>query len=262
MPTSTETASVTPIRVARTAAAAPVLASIGVTDPTELLGSALGDVVRETPLRRTGRIQLTGGGQAYLKTYAPGAGRAGKVAGRRAPAEAEWRALCRLQDAGFQVPGGLCAAWSDRGDRAPSFVLLAGVAAERLDDELGRAGGEAAEQWLVHVFAGWVRRFHDLAFQHRDLYACHVLVEPGWTAPPTLIDLARVRHGRRLSTRRRVKDLAALCYSLRGLLRRSLLLRLYLVYLDRPGLDRAGRRLLGRVLRKARRIAHHVPVYG
>jgi len=101
----------------------------------------------------------------------------------------------------------------------------------------------------VRAAADVARRLHAGGLVHRDLYLCHLFVPEG-RAEVTLIDLARVT--KTTSRRRRVKDLAALLHSARGLCTRTELWR---------GLKRygGGKRLARSVIRKARRIAGHVP---
>ena len=84
---------------------------------------------------------------------------------------------------------------------------------------------------------------------HKDVYLCHYFVAKGGDEF-TLIDLARVTKTR--SRRLRIKDLAALVHSAQGLCSRTDLMR---------GLKRYGgdKRLAKSVLKKARRMAKHVP---
>ena len=177
------------------------------------------------------------------------------------------------------MPAFLTAVWSSLGDQAASAVLIEAVQPGRpldllLEEETqgcGEQGLVSAEReaWLGRVLTALVARLHSNGFQHRDLYACHFL--EGRDSPLVLIDLARVRQTRRLSKRRRVKDLAALHYSLSRYLRAPLLLRLFFEYLrleylqlDDCGqhrLEKRERRLLRRILRKSRRISRHKPRY-
>jgi tRNA A-37 threonylcarbamoyl transferase component Bud32 len=101
----------------------------------------------------------------------------------------------------------------------------------------------------VRAVADLARRLHACGLVHRDLYLNHLFVAKGGDEI-TLIDLARVQRTRK--RRRRVKDLAALVMSARGLASRTDLLR---------GLRRygGGRKLARAVLRKAARMARHVP---
>jgi tRNA A-37 threonylcarbamoyl transferase component Bud32 len=101
----------------------------------------------------------------------------------------------------------------------------------------------------VRAVADLARRLHACGLVHRDLYLNHLFVAKGGDEL-TLIDLARVQRTRK--RRRRVKDLAALVMSARGLVSRTDLLR---------GLRRYGgdRKLARAVLRKAGKMARHVP---
>ncbi len=127
-------------------------------------------------------------------------------------------------------------------------------------DELLRAGEAPPEPWWLAELAPLVRRLHEAGFQHRDLYACHFLIPPErpW-GTPLLIDLARIR--RPLSGRRRVKDLAALAYSLREWRDREKMRELLLACLGRTESAAPARRLLARVESKIQRIARHRPKY-
>ena len=239
---------------------ARVLAELGLGRPRDLLRFSGGHVVRSTPHRETLEV-ATATGSCYLKRYRPGAGGVGRIARMQAPAAVEWQRLDQMRAAGIRVPDGLAAVWSDRGDREPSAVLLEGVAATPLDEALRNPGAGDAEAWLRRFLPPAIRRLHQAGFWHRDLYAAHLLVA-GFQGEPTLIDVARVRPAGRLSRRRRVKDLAALHFSLAPLLRPSLLLALLLGYLELPGLTSGSRRLLRSVLRKSARISRHAPKYG
>ena len=223
-----------------------------------------GEVVRETPLRRTTRVTDAAGSAYFLKRYEPGAARAGRIHRSRAPAEVEWSALESLPRLHISTPEPLVGLWTAAGDRGPSCLLMRGVDGVALDEAL--EAGAVSEAWLVDELASAVARLHIAGLQHRDLYAAHVFF-CGDEQRPCLIDVARVRRsiGGRLSRQRRVKDLAALAYSLGPRLRAPLLMRMLRRYQAAAGLTSARsahRRLVRRVLRKRRAIARHVPVYG
>jgi tRNA A-37 threonylcarbamoyl transferase component Bud32 len=124
-----------------------------------------------------------------------------------------------------------------------SSVRLEGLAP--MDDVWGTLDPRAA----VRAAADVARRLHAGGLVHKDLYLCHLFVAKGGR-DLTLIDLARVT--RTTSRRLRVKDLAALLHSAKGLCTRTQLWR---------GLKRYGgdKRLARAVLKKERRIAGHVP---
>ena len=93
------------------------------------------------------------------------------------------------------------------------------------------------------------RHLHSAGFWHKDLYLCHHFVARGGSEI-TLIDLARLT--RTTSRRLRVKDLAALAMSACGIFSRTDMM---------AGLKRYGgdRRLARAVLKKAARMARHIP---
>jgi hypothetical protein len=118
-----------------------------------------------------------------------------------------------------------------------------------LDDLWPRVAAAGRGRAKVHAVADLARRLHAGGLVHRDLYLCHLFARPG-DDRLVLIDLARL--AKSTSRRRRVKDLAALWHSARGLWSRADGMRA----LRRYGGDR---RLARAVLRKAARIARHVP---
>ena len=158
-------------------------------------------------------------------------------------ARREWENHRRMLAAGFRVPmpavGGVLA----DGRGLYSTRKLEGLAP--LDSVWS---GLDARRVVIDV-ADLARRLHACGLVHKDLYLNHIFAgEEGGDL--TLIDLARVEKSR--SQRLRIKDLAALYVSARPLVPRTLLLR---------GLRRYGgdKRLARAVLRKAARMARHVP---
>jgi tRNA A-37 threonylcarbamoyl transferase component Bud32 len=166
-----------------------------------------------------------------------------KITADAEAAAREWENHRLLMAAGFRVPqpavGGVLA----DGRGLFSTVRLEGL--RPMDDVWATLDPRRA----VRAVADLARRLHACGLVHRDLYLCHLFVAPGGDEL-TLIDLARLT--RTTSRRRRVKDLAALLATARGLCSRTDLWR---------GLRRYGgdRRLARRVLRKAARIARRVP---
>jgi len=238
-----------------------VLEGLGLTQARDLLSGGFGDRVRETPHRRTERIQVQQGGELFLKLYDPGAGRIGKVSRGEAPARVEWHNAERLHAEGVSIPEFLCAVWSPEGDRAGSAILIQGVEAGRPLDRLLEEEGLSPERqdWMETSLLPMILDLHGKGYQHRDLYACHLLVRN--LEPPVLIDLARVRHQDRLARRRRIKDLAALHFSLRSRLPEGYLEGWILRYGREAGLGPKSAALLNAVLRKSARIAAHRPRY-
>ncbi|PIE23001.1 MAG: hypothetical protein CSA62_09720 [Planctomycetota bacterium] len=234
------------------------LAALGLKSPAQLLDWQGQDPARSTPHRVTWPIAANGFA-GFLKRYEPGAGRIGKISRWRAPAEVEWDALQRAAAAGVSVPRPLAAAWSRPGQNAASVLLLEAVSgAERLD-HIARSWQKASPEqdlWLAERMLPQLFALHRAGLQHRDLYACHFLRDNS-SDQLVLIDLARLRHG--LRPRRRIKDLAALAYSLDGLIRHPQLLRLLRLYRDSLLPTHNLHRLAQAITRKAQRIASHRP---
>lgn len=158
-------------------------------------------------------------------------------------AEREWENHRTLMAAGFRVPqpaiGGVLA------DGRGLFATVRLPGLHPMDDVWATLDRRRA----VRAAADLARRLHACGLVHKDLYLCHLFVAEGGDEL-TLIDLARL--ARTTSRRLRVKDLAALVSSAKGLCSRADLMR---------GLRRYGgdRRLARAVLAKAARLARHVP---
>jgi len=132
----------------------------------------------------------------------------------------------------------------DRTD-PPSRLLSGRVDRIGLEDarwSVDRAGGEGEERRTVdapdqetasRLVMDWLEssgefgevaaiaaKLHGASAFHKDLYLCHLFVDPGLTAPAgrrlTLIDLHRMGTHRLTGGRWRVKDLAQLVYSTEG----------------------------------------------
>ncbi|MHC4955826.1 MAG: lipopolysaccharide kinase InaA family protein [Planctomycetota bacterium] len=158
-------------------------------------------------------------------------------------AKREWQNHRILMASGFRVPQPAVGGVTSDGRGLFSTVRLEGQ--YPMDDVWATLDRRVA----VNAVADIARRLHVSGLVHRDLYLCHFFVAKG--GPEfTLLDLARVTKSQ--SRRRRIKDLAALVHSSRGLCSRTDLMR---------GLKRYGgdKRLAKSVLRKARRMAKHVP---
>jgi len=158
-------------------------------------------------------------------------------------AKREWEAHRTLMAAGFPVPQPALGGVTEDGRGLFCSVHLDGLFP--MDDVWETLDRRKA----VRAVADITRRLHTGGLVHKDLYLCHCFVARGGEQV-TLIDLARVT--KTTSRRLRVKDLAALVHSSRGLASRTDLMR---------GFKRYGgdRRLAKSVLRKARRMAKHVP---
>jgi hypothetical protein len=108
---------------------------------------------------------------------------------------------------------------------------------------------------FIRRLAGFVRRFHETGYCHRDLYFSHIFHSD--TGVLSLIDLARAFKpflGRRFQ----IKDLAQLHYSAPGhSFSATDRLRFYLTYCDRKTLRPSDKSLVAAILKKAARMARH-----
>lgn len=166
-----------------------------------------------------------------------------KITADAREAQREWNNHRMLMAAGFRVPQPAVGGVLSDGRGLFSSVRLEGL--HPMDDVWGTLDRRRA----VRALADLARRLHACGLVHRDLYLCHLFVAPG-SDELTLIDLARME--RSTARRRRVKDLAALYWSARPLCSNTDLWR---------GLRRYGgdKRLARAVIRKARRMARHIP---
>lgn len=166
-----------------------------------------------------------------------------KIVNDPAEARVEWENHRMFMAAGFRVPqpavGGRLA------DGRGLFATKRLEGLFPMDDVWDTLDRRRA----VRAVADLARRLHGCGIVHKDLYLNHIFVAKGGDEL-TLIDLARVQRTRK--RRRRVKDLAALVMSARGLASRTDLLRGLRRYGGDLGLARA-------VLRKAEKMARHVP---
>jgi len=189
------------VREARPALPADLL------DVERVLTSATTRIVKDHG-RTTVAVVEGDGGAVVLKRFrdaAPLRIVEGLVLGSRALRVRE--AAARLRAAGFAAPEILAVLEHRRfGTTIGSCVIAAWVEGTPLD-ELWRARRGAARRALTTGFAGYLRGLHAAGIYPQDVRAANVLVTPD--SPPrfVLVDLDRVRRYRRLSWRRRRKNL-------------------------------------------------------
>jgi tRNA A-37 threonylcarbamoyl transferase component Bud32 len=157
----------------------------------------------------------------YIKRYGPPGfldeiRRWWRHGGALSPAEAEARNIQAARQAGVATMRDLdCRAGTEG-----SYLIttaVPGEALERCGEAFWRrlAADERAAAELAARLAELVRSLHAAGYVHRDLYASHVFLdERGGRFDLYLIDLARMFRPRWRRFRWRVKDLAALHYSL------------------------------------------------
>jgi hypothetical protein len=119
-----------------------------------------------------------------------------------------WKGAAVLRAAGFEAPEIVAVLERPRaGVPVWSCAVMRYVAGPSLD-ALWRARAGAARRRLTLAFADYLRRLHAAGIYSQDLRGANVLVPCEDPARFVLVDLDRVRRYRRLSWRRRRKNLA------------------------------------------------------
>ncbi len=118
-----------------------------------------------------------------------------------------WRGAARLADAGFEAPE-IVAVLERRRLAVPlwSCAVTRHVPGPSLDALWRMRAGDARRR-LAMAFADWVRRLHAAGIYPQDLRGANVLVPSEDPPRFVLVDVDRVRRYRRLSWRRRRKNL-------------------------------------------------------
>jgi hypothetical protein len=145
-----------------------------------------------------------------------------------------WRAAALMRGAGFAVPEPIAVLE----DRRLGLAVRSCAVSRWIDgtplDELWRARQGAARRCLTIGFADYLRRLHAAGLYPQDLRAANVLVAGENPPQFVLVDLDRVRRYRRLSWRRRRKNVVQVHRSVgRGAPRRESL-RFLQRYLGNP----------------------------
>lgn len=178
-----------------------------------------------------------------------------RSAGRR-----ELDALRSLASAGLPVPRAID--WAE--ERTRSTRVSVCVMERVPHEETLRARLEHASALERRALAGellaLVVRLHGRGFVHRDLYLQHVLIRSRDGAL-VLIDAGRTRQRESWRSRWHVKELASLLHSTPASVGPRERLRFLAGWLDARGIEGRARRRrwLARIVRKAARIAAHVP---
>jgi len=152
-----------------------------------------------------------------------------------------WQGATRMRAAGFPVPE-IIAILERRRLGAPtrSCAVARRVPGAPLD-ELWRARRGAARRALTIDFADYLRRLHQAGLYPQDLRGANVLVSSEAPATLVLVDLDRVRRYRRVSWRRRRKNLVQVHRSVGRGASRSEGLRFLRRYLGNASHDELGR---------------------
>ncbi|MHC4640121.1 MAG: lipopolysaccharide kinase InaA family protein [Planctomycetota bacterium] len=109
---------------------------------------------------------------------------------------------------------------------------------------------------FIAELAGFIRKFHDTDYRHRDLYFSHVFYSD--SGDFYLIDLSRAFRPIVRRQRFRIKDIAQLYYSAPGkYFSRTDRLRFYMNYTGRNKLTGKDKVFIRKVIHKAKRMARH-----
>lgn len=184
--------------------------------------------------RHTARVRFDsawGPLTVYLKRHErlPWPSRLGALvypSGRFTPAAAEAAHLAHARALGIAVPD-VVAAGEEIGPWGTlrSFLMVAELtgcdeshlAIPALAERLDPPAFARLKRELIAELAAIVARLHGASLFHKDLYLCHVFLDPALTDPPgrrlTLIDLHRLGRHRWTASRWRWKDLGQLLFS-------------------------------------------------
>jgi len=109
---------------------------------------------------------------------------------------------------------------------------------------------------FIAQLSGFVKKFHETKFRHRDLYFSHIFYSDNGEF--YLIDLARAFKPSVFAERFRIKDITQLYYSApAGYFSKTDRLRFYLGYTGQSKLTGKDKVFIRKVINKARRMARH-----
>lgn len=109
--------------------------------------------------------------------------------------------------------------------------------------------------------AGFVKKFHETGYRHRDLYLSHIFYSD--SGDFYLIDLARAFKPGIRRRRFRIKDIAQVYYSAPAkYFSRTDRLRFYITYTARNKLTGKDKTFIRKVINRAKRMARHDMKYG
>jgi tRNA A-37 threonylcarbamoyl transferase component Bud32 len=195
----------------------------------EVMAFQGGDMMRSVPGRSTLRIQLQrsdGSHQiAFLKRYDPTYLTPAKrvfrwcgLSSAQDEAQHEWNMIHVLRERGFLLPEPIACGQRKccrlGGLVTHSFLLTAEIPGGIAAHQYVKSLEVKARRHLLRQIGRLTHRFHSEGFAHKDYYLNHILVVPQPDEPKLyLIDLQRAIGPGRFHQRGRIKDLAALAYS-------------------------------------------------
>ncbi len=213
-----------------TAEEADILRRLGLDTVEGAFAFRDGEAMTKPNLGNRERIRIRAGQTAagpvvwYLKRYGPQslAGRVHTLVGGegRIPGRREARNIAAVRAAGVPTMRALAAGRGGWLGGCRSYVVMTAVPGEALERCLPgfyhRVDSRSAAMARFNAaLVELVRKLHAGGLMHRDLYASHIFMDETPGGPELfLIDLARVFRPRSRVFRWRVKDLAAMKYSL------------------------------------------------
>ena len=138
------------------------------------------------------------------------------------------------------------------------WLWMEDVGPESLDQWFARdvtLGGSEIRHELVSALTELLIRLHTRGVYHRDVRTSNLVWSPG--KEPILLDYGPVGFGRRVSTRRRIKNLAQINASLPDTIDGGLRERALSRYVKRVGADDAYETLHSEVVRISLERRHH-----
>ena len=125
----------------------------------------------------------------------------------------------------------------------------------------GTVANLKARRAFIARLGGFVKKFHDTNFRHRDLYFAHIFYSD--SGEFYLIDLSRVFRPMLFSERFRIKDIAQVYYSAAGrYFSRTDRLRFYIAYSGQTKLTDRDKAFIRAVVKKANRMTLHDVKHG
>lgn len=162
----------------------------------------------------------------------------------------EWKGILSFIEKGIPTAEPIAAARSSRG----TCIVLRGIQNYvRASELLAKFASEknfTSARYLIGQIAEIAGKIHSANFAHQDLYLLHFFVQ--WQDKKVyIIDLQRVIMQKKLSRRWRVKDLAQLNFSSKGLVSRTNKLRFWKKYCEICGLNPRDISLLKTIHKKS-----------
>ncbi|OGV50496.1 MAG: hypothetical protein A2X49_14905 [Lentisphaerae bacterium GWF2_52_8] len=163
--------------------------------------------------------------ETYIKRYQPtnfSAVISTMLSFKPAPLDAfgEWQAMLDFHKLGLSTLVPIAVGRSLSGTCNLTLGVKDYVRASALLETLG-AGDRARKLELIDKIARLVGGMHAAGFAHRDCYLLHFFVQPAINDAVCVIDLQRIVRELPLGRRWRVKDLAQLLFSAKGLVSRT-----------------------------------------